>query len=66
MNAQQNTVPLADKKMLTIPEVCGIANCGRSKLYQQIREGRLKITKCGRKTLVRPEALDAWINGLDR
>ncbi len=65
MTANQIPEAAPDALALTIPQACRRANIGRSTLYQMAKEGRLKITKCGRKSLIRVEALNAWMDGLD-
>lgn len=48
------------KIVYTINEVIELTGLSRSKIYQEIREGRLKAKKCGRRTLVTSEALQNW------
>ena len=49
----------------TIPQVCEAVNTSRSLLYQEIRAGRLRILKLGRKTLITDAALRAWVDLLE-
>ncbi len=48
----------------SIPEVCEETGLGRSTIYEEIREGRLRARKCGRRTIVLPDDLTAWLNSL--
>lgn len=45
----------------TIPQAAEAAQTGRTKLYDEIKHGRLPIVKIGRKTLIRREALEDWL-----
>ena len=39
-------------------------NLGQTKLYEEIKLGRLKAVKYGRRTLIPAEALKDWLNNL--
>jgi excisionase family DNA binding protein len=47
-----------------IDEAARLAGIGRTLLYQEISEGRLRIRKAGRRTLIPIQELDAWLNSL--
>jgi excisionase family DNA binding protein len=47
-----------------IVQAANIAGVGRSFLYEEIRQGRLRIRKAGRRTLVVLSDLDQWISAL--
>jgi excisionase family DNA binding protein len=48
----------------TISEVVNLTGVGRSVLYEQIGEGRLRIRKLGRRTLIFDTDLKAWLESL--
>lgn len=48
------------KLFYSIPEVVEIIGICRTKIFEEIREGRLVAHKCGRRTLICPTALHAW------
>lgn len=45
----------------TVKQAAEAAQVGRTTIYAQIKAGRLPITKIGRRTLVRHEALERWL-----
>jgi len=47
----------------TIHGVCEMTSLGRTKVYQLIREGRLKATAVGRRRLVFTDSIRALLNG---
>ena len=49
----------------TIPQACEAANTSRSLLYEEIKAGRLRILKIGRKTLITDAALREWVDLLE-
>jgi excisionase family DNA binding protein len=54
------TSPLA----YSIPEACAAASIGRSALYEEIKSGRLRAVKSGRRTLITAESLRSWVENL--
>ena len=48
------------RKAFKIPEFCEAYRIGRSTTYEEIREGRLKIFKVGKLTLISVEAGENW------
>jgi excisionase family DNA binding protein len=49
-----------------IAEAVQATNVGRSRLYQEIRAGKLKTFKVGNRTLIAAEDLIAWIDSYKR
>jgi hypothetical protein len=49
-----------------IDNFCKWADIGRSHLYAEVKKGRLKLTKCGRKSLVTVEDAKAWLASLPK
>ncbi len=64
MKTQNNASPALPKRAYSIPEVCEQASIGRTRLYSEISNGRLRTVKCGRRTLIRAEDMDAWLRSL--
>jgi hypothetical protein len=48
----------------SIGEVLGLVPIGRSKLYEEIGAKRLRITKCGRRTMILAPDLARWLTAL--
>lgn len=55
---------LQDKGALTVPQFCDWASIGRSKFYQEVNEGRIRIRKVGRKSVVTVSDAQAWLASL--
>lgn len=49
------------KLAYSIAELPAIISVGRSHLYEEIRAGRLRTVKVGRRTLVLADDLQAWL-----
>lgn len=57
--------PAAEVAMAhTIEDVARITTCGRTSIYQAIKDGALKARKCGRRTLILDADLRAWLAAL--
>lgn len=52
------------KTAFSITELAKDVNIGRTRIYEEIREGRLRARKCGKRTIVTREDRDAWLAGL--
>ena len=48
----------------TIEDAAKITTCGRTSIYQAIKEGGLKARKFGRRTIILDEDLRAWLASL--
>lgn len=52
------------KLAYTIPELVSASGAGRSKIYEEIAAGRLKVRKLGKRTLALHEDATAWLQSL--
>lgn len=58
----QNTLLL--RGAFTVDEFLGWASLGRTRFYDEVKAGRIKLRKIGRKSVVTmPDAMD-WLNSL--
>ncbi|MBW3097728.1 helix-turn-helix transcriptional regulator [Pseudohoeflea coraliihabitans] len=55
-----------DKIALTLPEAIAVSGLGRSTLYKLFNEGKLTPRKCGKRTLILVEELEAYLRDLPR
>lgn len=56
--------PEPAKLALSIPEFCDAVGIGRSRAYEEIKSGRLRVLKCGRRTLIAKDAVQQWLGHL--
>jgi excisionase family DNA binding protein len=48
----------------TVDEFCGWARIGRSKFYQEVQEGRIRLRKIGRKSVITYSDASTWLSNL--
>ncbi len=58
-------INLQDRLTLTVKEALTVTGIGRSKFYEEVGAGRIKVIKAGRRVLVPVEALRAWLKALE-
>ena len=63
MNAIPQTDP--DKPAFSIDQFCDRWEIGRTKFYEEVRKGRLRIFKIGKLTRVTPDAEADWQRQLE-
>jgi excisionase family DNA binding protein len=61
VNSEKRTV---DRAAYTVDEFCAAHGIGRTTFYAELKAGRIKVLKCGRKTLVPKTESDAWLGRL--
>lgn len=54
-----------EKKCYRIAEFCSAYGIGRTRTYEEIKKGRLKIIKFGNMTLISQEAAQAWLRSVE-
>jgi excisionase family DNA binding protein len=52
------------KVALSVTEFCKAAGIGRSFFYEEVKTGRIKVVKAGRRTLIPISELAAWLSRL--
>jgi len=55
---------LANARLYSVPEAHRIIGVGRTRFYQLVRNGQMKVLKNGRRTLVLAEDIESFINSL--
>jgi excisionase family DNA binding protein len=53
-----------NRQALSLAEVSSVSGLGRTKIYEAIAAGSLKARKCGKRTLVLPDDLRAFLAAL--
>ncbi len=53
-----------EKTVFSVNEFCQQAGIGRTKLYQEIADGKLIARKCGRRTIIPVSELSKWLESL--
>jgi excisionase family DNA binding protein len=64
MTMTSTTTPPRSTGALTIKELCEAYRLCREKAYQEIRAGRLRAVKLGRKTLILHADAEVWAASL--
>jgi excisionase family DNA binding protein len=61
---QANPTRDAPKVAFRVDEACAALGISRSQLYVEAAQGRLKILKCGRRSIVPAREIHAWLDRL--
>ena len=64
MPPPEETIDLEGRLYVRVKEAIKIMGMGRSSIYKEISEGRLPITKRGRKTFIAMKDIHAWFEAL--
>jgi excisionase family DNA binding protein len=54
------------KLLHDVEEAAEVANVGQAKIRQEIKAGRLEARRVGKRILLTPEAIRAWIDQLPK
>jgi excisionase family DNA binding protein len=57
--------PIQDRLTLTIYEALRATGIGRTKFYEEVGAGRIKVVRVGRRVLVPVDGLRAWMKVLE-
>jgi hypothetical protein len=52
------------QRVMSLAEFCGRYGPGRTKTYEEIKSGRLRAVKCGKRTFVTEDDAEAWLRSL--
>ena len=53
------------KDLLTINDFCEATNLGRTHVYRLLKNNEVKAIKVGRRTFIKREALEQWLENLE-
>lgn len=53
-----------EKQAYDVPTFCQLFSIGKTRTYREIKEGRLKIVKVGKRTLIPAHAAKEWLANL--
>lgn len=62
MSTNEQSTPAPRPFLHRIHDVVRLTNVGRTTIYGEIANGRLRIVKLGRATLVRDDDLHSWLS----
>lgn len=52
------------KFALSVTEFCHACSIGRSTFYEEVKAGRIRILKAGKRTLIAASEVQRWLNSL--
>ena len=53
-----------EKRAYSVDEFCQRYGVGRTTAYEEIKAGRLRVAKVGKRTLVTADAAELWLRNL--
>lgn len=57
---------MQERGAFSIPEFCQWAGIGRTLAFAEIKLGRFRVTKAGKRSLIRVEDATAWLDSLPK
>lgn len=64
MKMTDNFEAVPNKGAFTVSEFCGWAGIGVTKFYAEVKAGKIRLRKIGRKSVVTTTDALAWLNAL--
>ena len=52
------------RRAMSLAEFCELYGPSRTRTYEEIKRGRLRAIKCGKRTLVTEDDAEAWLRSL--
>jgi len=62
--SERERQPRARQRAMSIEQFCDRYEIGRTTAYAEIREGRLRARKCGKRTIIADDDADNWLQHL--
>ena len=64
MTKQLRTPTATQPRALSVEQFCELYNIGKTTAYAQIREGRLRLRKIGKRSVIAVEDAEIWFRDL--
>lgn len=64
LQRRNSGVPLPGNLAFSIETAAQVASVGRSSIYEELKAGRLKAKKVGRRTVILADDLRAWLEAM--
>lgn len=61
--AQVAKEPVVDNAYYTIPQTSGLTGFSLAKIFRDMRSGRLRVCRVGRRTVITGRQIRQWIEG---
>ena len=61
-----STVTFDDRLCLSVAETAAVIGVSKPTVWDEIKKGRLRVAKVGRRTLVPVDAIQAWLASMMR
>ena len=55
---------VARSRAMSIAEFCARYGTGRTKAYEEIKSGRLRVRKCGKRSIIAEDDAEDWLRCL--
>jgi excisionase family DNA binding protein len=55
-----------NKRLMTLPEFTGIYGVSRASIYREVKSGRLRFVKVGKRSLIDADDAESWLAALPR
>jgi len=56
--------PEPAKLALSVADVCRACSIGRSTFYEEVKAGRIRVLKAGKRTLIATSEVQRWLDSL--
>ena len=63
-NGEHMTPPSFPKMALSVDEFCAACSIGRSTFYENVKFGRIRVLKAGKRTLIASSEAQRWLDSL--
>lgn len=57
--------PIGSRLLYSLAEFRNLTSLSKTRVFEELKEGRLRAVKCGRRTLIPAAEVEAWIASLE-